>query len=75
MNVTHSHINKEIAVMEAIVSKGQPYAKRNKDRQIRSVLRNMRIEQRKAITLKNVWFYFKLWLAIKMEENMIEYYG
>ena len=75
MNVTHNNINEAIAEMEAITEKGQRFVKSNRDRKIRSVLRDMRIEQRKAITLKDIWFYFKLWLSIKVEKNMIEYCG
>ena len=61
--------------MEAITEKGQNFVKSNRDRKIRSVLRDMRIEQRTPPTLKDIWSYFKLWLSIKIEKNMIEYCG
>ena len=75
MNTTHNRINQAIAEMERITAKGQPFAKINKDREIRSVLRDMRTEQRRSPTIKDVLFYFRLWLATKIEENMIKYYG
>jgi len=75
MNVTHNKINEAIAEMEAITEKGQCFVKSSRDRKIRSVLRDMRIEQRRAPALKDVWSYFKIWLSIKVDENMIEYYG
>ena len=64
MNTTHNNINTAIAEMERVVGKGQPCAKSNRERQIRSVLRSMRIEQRKPPTFGDIWCYFKLWLFI-----------
>jgi len=61
MKLTHNKINNAIFEMETVVSKGQPFASRNKDRRIRSVLRGMRAEQCKPPTFKDIWFYFKLW--------------
>ena len=45
MDITHNEINNAISDMEFIVRKGQPFAKANKDRRIRAVLRLMRKEQ------------------------------
>jgi len=61
MKITHNKINDAISDMESLVSKGQPFAKRNKERKIRAVLRNMKSEQSKII-LKDIWCYIKLWI-------------
>lgn len=62
MFTTHNKIDKAIEAMEEVVAKGQPFAKANKDRRIREILRWMRIEQERPVLLKEVWFYFKRWL-------------
>ena len=64
MEITHNKINGSIRGMESIVSKGQPFAKRNKDKRIRAVLREMRVDQTTIPTLKEVWFYFRMWLRV-----------
>ena len=78
MDITHNQINASIAEMEHISAKGQPYAKRNKERRVRAVLRQMREDQRQVPFLKEVWFYFWLWLRRQMTiTNLIlwEYYN
>ena len=65
MDITHNDINKAIGNMWNIVDKGQPFAKRNKDRRIRAVLHSMMIEQVETITFKEVWFYFMVWIRVK----------
>ena len=65
MEITHNNLNGAIDSMNLIVAKGQPFAKRNKDRRIRSTLRQMGAEQAKPITFKEVWFYFRLWIKGK----------
>jgi hypothetical protein len=62
MDITHNQINASIAEMERISAKGQPYAKANKERQVRAVLRTMRAEQAKQPLLKDIWCYFKMWI-------------
>ena len=62
MEATHNNLNDAIAEMERITDKGQPFAKRNKVRQIRAVLRDMRMEQRRPPVLKDAWAYFVLWM-------------
>ena len=61
MDLIHNSLNDSIWNMEQVVNKGQPFAKRNKDRRIREILRTMRAEQDKPPLFNNVWFYFKLW--------------
>ena len=68
MNITHNQINNAILTMEAIVSKGQPFAKHNKDRRIRAVLRDMRKSQGTPPMLRDVWFYVKMWVVSKIKE-------
>lgn len=65
MKITHNELNNAISEMEQILAKGQPFAKRNKEKRIREVLRKMRIEQSTDPTLKNIWFYFKMWMGVK----------
>jgi len=62
MDITHNKINDAILDMQFIVAKGQQGAKYNKNRRIRAVLRNMRDNQAVPPTLKDVWFYFKMWI-------------
>lgn len=62
MDITHNQINASIAEMERIRAKGQPYAKANKERQVRAVLRKMRVDQAKTILFGEVWGYFKQWV-------------
>ena len=61
MDITHNKINSAISEMENVVSKGQPFAKANKERHIRAVLRTMLSEQLKPPTIKEIWFYFRMW--------------
>lgn len=67
MLTTHSNIDEAIEAMERVVSKGQIGSKNNRQRLIRSVLRQMRREQAKDITLKEVLFYFWVWLKSKFK--------
>ena len=69
MDVTHNEINSSIAEMERISAKGQPYAKANKEREVRAVCRTMRAEQNKPILLKEVWYYFKVWIGQKLKRR------
>ena len=62
MEITHNEINGLISKMEHIVSKGQPFAKRNKNRAIRAVLKDMKSTQTSSPTIKEVWFYFFKWM-------------
>ena len=62
MDTTHNHFNYSIDAIEKIVSKGQPFAKANKDRKIRNILRDMRAKQKIPPSFKEVLFYFKEWL-------------
>jgi len=62
MLTTHNKIDRAIEAMEEIVAKGQPFAKANKDRRIREILWWLRVEQKRPIIFKEVWFYFKQWL-------------
>lgn len=64
MQITHNKINNAISTMESIVAKGQPFAKANKDKRIRAVLRDMQADQAIRPKLKEVWFYFRMWLRI-----------
>ena len=67
MEITHNNLNGAIQDMEVVVNKGQPFAKRNKERRIRAILREMKAEQTKPITLRDVWFYVKFWGAKKIK--------
>ena len=62
MDITHNQINASIAEMERISAKGQPYAKRNKERRVRAVLRDMRSKQLMAPRLLDILVYIKIWL-------------
>ena len=62
MEITHNEINNLISKMEQILLKGQPFAKRNKERRIRKILVDMRLSQNGSLTIKDVWFYFKKWM-------------
>lgn len=75
MRVTHNKLNEAIVDMEFIVRKGQPFAKANKDRNIRAALRWMRREQAKAITLEEVLFYFWLWIKSKFKHTPVPHQG
>jgi hypothetical protein len=48
--------------MQFIVAKGQQGAKYNKNRRIRAVLRDMQENMAVPPALKDVWFYFKMWI-------------
>jgi YesN/AraC family two-component response regulator len=69
MKTTHNKVDEAIKAMELIVSKGQSGSKNQRQRLIRAVLRWMRREQRKPITLKEVWGYFWLWLKSKFKSS------
>ncbi len=69
MEIIHNNLNGSIGEMEQVVSKGQPFAKRNKERRIRAILRTMWEEQHKPPTFDNVWFYFKLWAKEKLKKK------
>lgn len=56
MEITHNEINNAILKMEVIV------AKANKDRRIRTVLREMRREQGISPSARDIWGYIKIWL-------------
>jgi len=64
VKITHNNLNDAISEMEDAVKKGQMFAKRNKDRRIRYILRVMRAEQAKAPAFRDVWYYFKIWLTM-----------
>lgn len=66
MELTHNKINNAISFIEGVVAKGQPFAKRNKERRIRAALGWMRKEQEDPITLAEVWFYFVRWLKYRI---------
>jgi hypothetical protein len=63
MKLIHNDINTSISEMENIVRKGVPFAKRNKDRRIRKVLRDMRSRQTVPPQFKDIRFYFKIWIT------------
>ena len=73
MKITHNEINRAIEAMKAIVAKGQPFAKRNKDRRIRGVLRDMEIAQLQVITLQEIWIYVKMWLKGRFISGLINH--
>ena len=62
MDITHNNINELISTITRVVSKGQPFASRNKDRRIRGLLRDVEYNQSMPPSLKEVWFYFKMWI-------------
>lgn len=68
MDITHNEINNAILTMETLVAKGQPFAKHNKDRRIRAILRDMRKKQAIPATLKDIYFYIKFWLITKVKK-------
>jgi len=61
MRIIHNKINLAISEMEEITSKGQPFAKRNKERRIREVLRRMRGEQEVPPGFREVFFYLRMY--------------
>ena len=63
MEITHNKLNNANSLMEGIVAKGQPFAKRNKDRRLRATLGWMKKTQEDPITFSEVWFYFRLWIT------------
>ena len=68
MKITHNNLNDAISEMEQIVAKGQRFAKWNKDRRIRAVLRKMRAEQAKGPAFRHLWFYFKMWVGVRARQ-------
>ncbi len=62
MEITHNELNSHIAEMDRIVGKGQPFAKLNKTREIRTVLSRMRESQTEVPSFREVWFYFGQWV-------------
>lgn len=67
MDITHNEINNAILNMELLVAKGQPFAKANKERQIRAVLRDMRKQQGISPTVRDIWAYIKIWVISKLK--------
>lgn len=63
--IIHNQISDNIFELENIVAKGQPFAKRNKERHIRAVLRDMRKNQEIPPTVRDLFFYVKMWLKSK----------
>ena len=57
-------ITGNISRIEQIVRKGQPFAKRNKDRQIRAELRTARITENNLMWA-DVWEVFTEWIRQK----------
>ena len=68
MELTHNKLNELVGTMEQVVSKGVPFAKRNKDRRIRATLRAMRREQETPLQFKDIWFCFKQWLTNRLSK-------
>ncbi len=62
MELIHDKLNHSVETLKSIVRKGVPFAKRDKDRRIRAVLRDMELKQVEPPKFKDVWFYFKSWL-------------
>ena len=62
MKVTHNKLNEVIGKLTRLTKKGQPWAKKHKERMIRSYIREMERNQAKTIKLKEVLFYFWVWL-------------
>ena len=65
MEIIHNEINNLINAMQLIVAKGQPFAKRNKERRIRAVLRDMWKTQETPPTVHDILFYVKMWIKSK----------
>jgi len=54
--------SKTLDNIEKIVVKGQPFAKRNKERKIRAELRDLRILESNVL-FADVWDIFKAWVV------------
>jgi len=67
MIVTHNKLNETIEKLTGVTKKGQPWAKKNKERIIRGFIREMRRDQKKPPTLKEVLFYFWMWIKSKFK--------
>lgn len=65
--ITHNKLNETIEKLTGVTKKGQPWAKKNKERIIRGFIREMRRDQAKDIVLKEVFFYFWMWLKSKFK--------
>ena len=66
MDLIHKRLNNLVGDMEQVVRKGVPFAKRNKDRRVRAILRSMRAKQAEPPKFADVWFYFRSWLTAKV---------
>jgi len=62
MEITHNAVNKSIDEIKTLFAKRQRGAKYNKTRQIRAVISTIKTRQNDDITLKEVWFYFVVWM-------------
>ena len=69
MMITHNKLNATIEKLTGVTKKGQPWAKKHKERIIRSLIREMKRDQAKPPTLKEVLFYFWLWIKSKLTLN------
>ena len=65
--ITHNKLNATIEKLTGVTKKGQPWAKKNKERIIRGFIREMERDQKKPPTLKEVLFYFWMWLTSKFK--------
>ena len=54
--------SKTLDNIEKIIVKGQPFAKRNKERKIRAELRDLRILESNVL-FADVWDIFKAWVV------------
>ena len=67
MIITHNKLNATIEKLTGVTKKGQPWAKKNKERIIRGFIREMERDQKKPPALKEVLFYFWMWLKSKFK--------
>lgn len=72
MLLIHNQLNQNIAELGRVVAKGQPLAKHNKDRRIRKVLWDMRASQETPPTMRDLWFYWKMWVRSKFARKVKE---
>lgn len=62
MIITHNNLNRDLERLMEITEKGQPWAKKHKERMIRYTIRKMIREQEGPITLVEVGFYLWKWI-------------
>jgi len=62
MRITHNRLNEVIEKLTGVTKKGQPWAKKNKERIIRGFIREMMREQKKPPTLIEIGFYLWMWI-------------